>query len=155
MNVTLRPFTPSDLVGFEFRQPEELEATRAGFSCAADVVLLAHRDGPVETAVDPKGLPFLFFARSVKDEAVGEAYVWMLGHQDRIYENKVGLIRGIRRKLDEWGLTTPLTYTYMNPQSAAHIRILKAFGFVALQVIDYNGDASIPYIEMVRLQHGH
>lgn len=155
MNVTIRPFHPDDLIGFEFRQPEEVEARRAGFACAADVVLNAWQDGQVETALDPQGLPFLFFARSVKDEEVGEAYVWMLGHQDRIYQNKVGLIRGLRRKLTEWGDTTPLTYTYMNPESAAHIRILKAFGFIALQVIAYNGDASIPYIEMVRLQHGH
>lgn len=155
MNVSIRPFHPDDLIGFEFRQQEEVEARQAGFASAAGVVTLAYHEGHVDTAVDPQGRPFLFFARSVKDEEVGSAYVWMLGHQDLIYQNKVGLIRCLHRKLKEWSVDTPLMYTYMNPASTAHIRILRAFGFVPLQVVSYNHDPANPYIEMVRLPHGH
>lgn len=154
MNVTVRPFEPSDLDGFEFRDAEEEEARRGDHSGCAEVVLLASQETPVFTAVG-RGGPFLFFGRNVKEEDEGSAYVWMLGHKDRLYLNKVGLVRGLSRKLDEWSATTPLQYTYMNPASTDHIRILRAFGFVALRWIAYNGDQSTPYLEMVRLRHGH
>lgn len=154
MTIT-RPFEPTDLAGFIFRDAEEREARAGNHTGCAEVVLNAVQAGEVFTALGVGGLPFLFFGRSIKEEDVGTAYVWMLGHKDRLYQNKVGLVRGLSRKLNEWSATTPLQYTYMNPESTEHIRILQSFGFVPLRWIAYNGDQSIPYIEMVRLRHGH
>lgn len=155
MQSTVRPFAPQDLEGFLFRPEEETEARLGGHDNAAAFVASAADECLVYTALGHDGLPYLFFARSPCEDDPGSAFVWMLGHRERMYRNKVTLLRSIPAVLAKWHETTPLLYTYMNPASKAHVRILRALGFVAIRVVGYANDPNNPYFEMVRIPHGN
>lgn len=143
----IRPYTEDDLTQAVFRPEEEIECVLAGHKDGADFIRWAAARGTVFVALDPSDAPFLFFGRIIDEDGTG-AFVWMQGDNERMYKNRIALIRSLGTVLDTWEETTPLLYTYLNPNSRNHLRILRAFRFVAIGAVYYA--PGHPYYELVR-----
>lgn len=143
----IRPYREEDLDAVTFRPEEEIECVLAGHGDGKGFIRYCAEREVVYVALDPQGLPFLFFGRLKDEDGVG-AFVWMQGDNERMFRNRVALIRGLGTVLDKWHETTPLLYTYMNPESRAHLRLLLRFGFTAVGAVEYSPGR--PYYELVR-----
>lgn len=148
MTCTIRPFAPRDLLGFEFRPEDEAEARAAGREGAAEAVLSGWEKGVVFTSVTPEGVPIHFFGRY--DDEDGDTYVWM-SSSPALHQHRIELIKGLYTVITKWQESSRLMYTYMNPKSVKHIRILRAMGFIAVGAVGYGGNPHNPYYEMVRI----